>query len=68
MEENVIVRFRVDNVYKNSMIGVYYNDELVTKRKRPVMAPGEMEQIILSKEKLLGYPDLKRITIRVETL
>jgi hypothetical protein len=30
------------------------------------MAPGEMEQIILQKKKLVDYPDLKTITIKIE--
>ena len=36
------------------------------KRKRPVMAPGEMEQVILTKTKLAEYPELDRITITLE--
>jgi hypothetical protein len=66
MEATQIVRFRVGNVYKNCYIGVYFNDERVLHRKRMVMAPGEMEEIKLEKEKLLLHPDIDRITIRVE--
>lgn len=66
MEDTQIVRFRVGNVYKNCYIGVYFNDERVLHRKRPVMAPGEMEEIKLEKEKLLLHPELKTITIKVE--
>lgn len=66
MEDTQIVRFRVGNVYKNCYIGVYFGEEQVMRRKRPVMAPGEMEEIKLEKEKLLQYPDLKEITIKVE--
>ena len=36
------------------------------KRKRPVVAPGEMEEIKLSKEKLKEYPNLKTITVKIE--
>ena len=36
------------------------------KRKRPVMAPGEMEQVILDKKKLNEHPDLSKITIKIE--
>ena len=35
-------------------------------RKRQVVAPGEMEQIQLTKEMLLKYPDLKTITVKIE--
>jgi len=66
MEETQIVRFRVGNVYKNCYIGVYFDDEQVMHRKRPVMAPGEMEEIKLQKEKLMLHPGLKKITIKVE--
>lgn len=66
MEETQIVRFRVGNVYKKCYIGVYFDDERVMHRLRPVMAPGEMEEIKLEKEKLLLHPELKTITIKVE--
>ena len=38
----------------------------VIHRKRPVVAPGEMEEIKLTKEQLLQYPDLKTITVKIE--
>ncbi len=66
MDDTQIVRFRVGNVYKNCYIGVYFDDEQVLHRKRPVMAPGEMEEIKLEKSKLLLHPELKTITIKVE--
>ena len=66
MEDNLTVRFRVSDVYKNCAIATYFDDEQISKRKRPVMAPGEMEQVILSKKKLAEYPDLTKITIRIE--
>ena len=66
MDDNLTVRFRVGDVYKNCAIATYFDDELINKRKRPVMAPGEMEQVILIKKKLADYPNLKKITIRIE--
>ena len=66
MEENLTVRFRVGDVYKNKAIVVYFDDQLIGKKKRQVMAPGEMEQVILTKESLEKYPDLKEITICTE--
>lgn len=66
MADNLIVRFRVGGVYKNCFISTYFDDELVMKKKRPVVAPGEMEEIKLSKEKLGEYPDLKNIIVRIE--
>lgn len=66
MDDALTVRFRVGAVYKNCAIATYYDDELISKRKRPVMAPGEMEQVVLDKKKLSSYPDLTKITIRIE--
>lgn len=66
MDDTLTVRFRVGAVYKNCAIATYYDDELISKRKRPVMAPGEMEQVVLDKKKLSSYPDLTKITIRIE--
>ena len=66
MDDLLTVRFRVGAVFKDSYISVYYNDERVTHRKKPVMAPGEMEEIKLQKEKLQAYPDLKTITVKIE--
>lgn len=66
MDEKLTVRFRVGAVYKNCYISTFFNDERVMHKKRLVMAPGEMEDIVLEKKKLLVYPDLKTITIKVE--
>ena len=66
MEDTLTVRFRVGGVYKNCYISTYFDGERVMKRKRPVVAPGEMEEIKLSKAKLAEYPDLKTITVKIE--
>ena len=66
MPEEMTVRFRVGAVYKNCAIATYFDDQLISKRKRPVMAPGEMEQVILDKKKLNEHPDLSKITIKIE--
>ena len=62
----MIVRFRVTNVFKNCYISVYFNEERMQHRKKSVMAPGEMEQIILKKQELENYHDLKTITVKIE--
>ena len=66
MDENITVRFRVGGVYKNCYVSAYFDDERVIHKKRPVVAPGEMEQIKLTKEQLMKYPDLKTITVKIE--
>ena len=66
MDETLTVRFRVGGVYKNCYICVYFDDQCVARRKRPVVAPGEMEEVKLERAKLLEYPELKTITIKIE--
>lgn len=66
MEDTLTVRFRVGDVFKNKAIATYFDDTLISKRKRPVMAPGEMEQVILDKKKLAEFPELSKITIKIE--
>lgn len=66
MEEKLTVRFRVEAVYKNCFLSVYLNDTQILHRKKPIMAPGEMEQIILQKEKLEAVAGLETITIKIE--
>ncbi|NBH70996.1 FAD-binding protein [Clostridiaceae bacterium] len=66
MQEKVTVRFRVADVYKDRYISVYYDGVQVSKKKKKVLAPGEMEQVILKKESFGEYPDLKNIVICTE--
>ena len=66
MNDQVVVRFRVADVYKDRFISVYYGDERVSKRKKKVLAPGEMEQVILKKDNFKNYPDLEKIVICTE--
>ncbi|MCR4903179.1 MAG: FAD-dependent oxidoreductase [Butyrivibrio sp.] len=66
MNDKVTVRFRVADVYKNRNICVYYDDKKVSSVKKKVLAPGEMEQVILKKESFSEYPDLKNIRICTE--
>lgn len=66
MDETVTVRFRVGDVYKDKAIAVYFGDRQVQKRRKQVMAPGEMEQVVLKKDELRNYPDIADITIKIE--
>ena len=66
MDENLTVRFRVGGVYTNCYISAYFDNERVIHKKRPVVAPGEMEEIKLTKDMLLRYPDLQTITVKIE--
>ena len=70
MPDKLKVRFRVGKVVKNCAVDVYCKEENSGKRiktkKRPVVAPGEMEEILLGREELLKYPDLQQLIITVK--
>lgn len=66
MSEELTVRFRVGGVYRNCSVSVYFDDERVITRRRQIVAPGEMEEVKLTREQLLSYPDLDTITVMIE--
>ncbi|MDO5106891.1 MAG: FAD-dependent oxidoreductase [Coriobacteriaceae bacterium] len=66
MADELVVRFRVGNVYENRYISVYFDDERVKHLKRSILAPGEMEQVKLKKAELAARPGLKTITFKLE--
>ena len=66
VEQDITVRFRVGQVFRDVELCVYYDEKCVQRKKKKVMAPGEMEQVILKKESLAAYPDLKELRICVE--
>ena len=66
MRDAVTVRFRVADVYQNRAISVYYDGKKITSRKKRVLAPGEMEQVVLQKSSFAAYPNLSEIVICTE--
>jgi len=66
MEEQLKVRFRVGAVYSKCYVSVYLDGERIIHKRRPVMAPGEMEEILLKKEELREREGLAQITVKIE--
>ena len=66
MTDTLTVRFRVADVYKNRYICVYCNDRLISRKKKTILTPGEMEQVLLSRESLTACPGLTSVTICTE--
>ena len=66
MRETVTVRFRIADIYRDRSIAVYYDGKKVMSRKKKVMAPGEMEQVVLKKSSFAAFPALKEIKICTE--
>ena len=65
-DEKITLRFRVGGVYKNKRIVVYAGDIPIFSRKRPVLAPGEMETVRLKVSALLDHPEADHITVTLE--
>ena len=66
VKDDLVIRFRVGGVMKKRVVMLYLGEEAVLSRKRPVMAPGEMEELKLTREMLAAHPELNRIHITVE--
>jgi hypothetical protein len=60
------IRFRVGEILRNRKVVLYLDGEKAMSKRRHVMAPGEMEEILLTKKELNRHPDLKSIEIKVE--
>ena len=56
LEDDLVIRFRSGNVYKDSYINVLFDGETKLHRRKQIITPGEMEQVILKKEDLSGAP------------
>lgn len=54
MEEQALLRFRVGKNLRGALVRVMADGKELFRRKRPVMAPGEMEQVMLKREWLTG--------------
>lgn len=58
--------FRVGQVYKNAKVTVKYNGNEIISKKRPRLAPGEMENVIIKNDMLKKFAPDGVIEISVE--
>lgn len=65
-DRDVKVYFRVGQVYKNAKIFLENNDEIILSRRRPKLAPGEMEDITIKNEVLKELPVNSELVVRLE--
>ena len=65
-KEDTTIRFRVSNVKKDGKIVVRINGEEVISKKKRIMAPGEMETIIISKRILDKYDSIESMEVGTE--
>lgn len=53
MPQALTLRFRVNNIYRDKSVAVYFDGKKVRSKGKKVLAPGEMESILLKKEEIL---------------
>ena len=58
--------FRVGNTFKNATVKVKYNGEEIISKRRPRLAPGEMENVIIRNDMLKKFSKDGVIEISVE--
>lgn len=68
VEEAVEVRFRVGDTYKDKYISVYFDDTRELHLKKRILAPGEMEEVKLTKAMFEKYKGCEKISIKVEDI
>ena len=66
MADMMPIRFRVGNVYKDSYIDMYLDGDRVLHKKKTIIAPGEMETLLLTKKMLAEKGKVTTITIKIE--
>ena len=66
MPEKLTVRFRVAGVFENRWVNVWADGTRLVHRRRPILVPGEMEEIVLSRDELLACGDVESIVVCLE--
>ena len=66
VSEDLTVRFRVGSVMQNRMVSVLFDGDRVLKKRRQILAPGEMEQVVLPREAFDRHPNLTDLAICIE--
>ena len=64
-DEDVKIYFRVRDVYKNARITVSCGDKVIYSKKKPKLAPGEMENVTIKNEDIKAL-DKKELIVKVE--
>lgn len=66
-QERTAVKFRVDEVYRDTYVSVYVGDTRVHHQKKRVLAPGEMEIVQLRREWLEQNTQAQEIVFSLES-
>lgn len=66
MDDAITIRLRVSDSFKNKTIQAKISQEVIYSKKKNVLAPGEMEEIRLTKKQLLPFKNESQIIIGLE--
>ncbi len=65
VEEKVKLFYRVTGSFENCLVKVVANDEVIFSKKKRIVAPGEMETVVLPSSKIEGLSSIK-VSLEVE--
>ncbi len=66
MNDRLVIRFRVGGVYRNCYISAYIGSERKIHKKCRIVAPGEMQQVILQKKDIEAAGSVENVTVCLE--
>lgn len=65
-KEDIKIRFRVGKIYKQCYVCVFINGQQVIRKKCLILAPGEMEQIVITKKQLEPFEQIEEMIVKIE--
>lgn len=65
-DNNIAIKFRVDKVYSNCAVSVYFDEEKVLSISKEYLTPGETSNIKLVRNLFEQHSIYNRITIKIE--
>ena len=65
-EEKLKLYFRVGQVFMGAKVVVECDGEILSSRKKPKLAPGEMENVVITPEMLAKMSENSEIIVRIE--
>ena len=66
MGERLTLRFRVSDVYQDRYLSVYVGERRIVHRLKQMVAPGEMQEVVLRRDQLQGLQGEEKIRVLLE--
>ncbi len=65
IDGDLVIRFRVGQKFADKKIQVSIDDDIISSKKKPILAPGEMETVVIKHDTLMERKDMKSIKVEV---